>query len=1191
MFLSISKWLFLTIIVFFMVCALLHARIRSWPSLEPFMFLLCYCALFWSESGHKISLFSHSSKTAAVTVFFLSLQLILFFTVAGPTRKKSLALIAFIPFLSLTALLALLSYNALSVSSGGGLIQPTLFRFDFSQYLSLQNEIKLNDNLVLIAHVPEEYSRQFIRRTWLGGWNAKKGFYEQDPPRAERQRQHLPRGPEQIDHVSFELRQPVTQEYFIVNFDPKALVAMDYPTYVTPFRLWDKSSFNGAFSVQSEVSGFMPFELYDCPPPTGDPAEGLTEDGLRFYTYIDNDTRAFVSPLAEVVVSRIPGYLDRINALTMFLHDGEYRYSLKPGKAQDGNQLRHFLYDSKKGYCTYFAFSLCLMLRSQGIPSRIAAGFFMQPDAGTLDYYPVRANMAHAWVEVFFPRYGWIAFDPTTTNLAEGELITFGSGSEREEFHTLLGEIFDKRSSLVAEIEQDQDQEARSILATLRHALRQAARAWGLAFLLFTSSIVILALIVRNKLILRFSRNPRSVILAAETIMFNALGMRKILRDPLLRHAATRSLTNQEAIALAELARKARFSPHCDNADMALARSLLSSFLKNHRNVRKRKIKTQTHSFLLIASLTALSVLAPDAYAQNAPFPSEEDKEAYISRALMSINAENWESAITLLSEGAIMDPAEPRFPFHLGSVFLEQGLYAQARKELDKALKLGMLDPALYSRLSEASSYLNDDEAALLHQKAYLELVPDDPAGWSNYGWLCYKTKRLEEGISSMLTALNRYGPEGSLYVSLGNLYTAAFDYSNARRYYTLAIEFAKERNQAYHLAVYYYNRSILEEVFYHFQEAEDDTKRSLEASPRSSGYLMRGELSLRKQDFREAFAWYQKAQEKGEAPLALLGSAETALQAGFPDLALESVDQALEKQDLSWISNFGTTTDQFLSDIHRIRRDAFLQKRSDSHYTVVHNFSTFFKRLFQSATYRLLSWYHNGLYRIYTSRVARHYELSEAHAETLMGNGLFTNSYYFLAFDQWPTISRPYLLKARGIEETHVPASRPSYLYETGRLSRDPQALQDAISSLDALWERDYLVKALTELYRLAQDPQAAALLLSIQPSSFRLHGLTLPVRVSVDVSPNHSWFAKMLTRRIMYRALTSTGFKVSTVSDLELSINETQDEIQIVLQDRNKSITYFAQVFHKRHSLKKDLAYALTTLRAIVFSSLLE
>jgi hypothetical protein len=75
--------------------------------------------------------------------------------------------------------------------------------------------------------------------------------------------------------------------------------------------------------------------------------------------------------------------------------------------------LDAFLFRDKIGYCQQFSGAMALMLRMGGIPARVAAGF----SPGSLDKergeYVVRDLDAHSWVEAYFPRIGWVAFDPT----------------------------------------------------------------------------------------------------------------------------------------------------------------------------------------------------------------------------------------------------------------------------------------------------------------------------------------------------------------------------------------------------------------------------------------------------------------------------------------------------------------------------------------------------------------------------------------------------------------------------------------------------------------------------------------------------------------------------------------------------------------------------------------------------------
>ena len=84
-----------------------------------------------------------------------------------------------------------------------------------------------------------------------------------------------------------------------------------------------------------------------------------------------------------------------------------------PVPAANQPALVQFVTDTKRGYCQHFAGAMALMLRYLGIPARVAAGFTSGSyDAGKHEW-TVTDHEAHDWVEVYFPGWGWIPFDPT----------------------------------------------------------------------------------------------------------------------------------------------------------------------------------------------------------------------------------------------------------------------------------------------------------------------------------------------------------------------------------------------------------------------------------------------------------------------------------------------------------------------------------------------------------------------------------------------------------------------------------------------------------------------------------------------------------------------------------------------------------------------------------------------------------
>jgi transglutaminase-like putative cysteine protease len=87
------------------------------------------------------------------------------------------------------------------------------------------------------------------------------------------------------------------------------------------------------------------------------------------------------------------------------------RYTETPPAAGDMAPLEAFLFRDRAGYCQYFAGATALLLRMGGVPARVAAGF--SPGSRVGEDHIIRDLDAHSWVEVYFPHYGWVTYDPT----------------------------------------------------------------------------------------------------------------------------------------------------------------------------------------------------------------------------------------------------------------------------------------------------------------------------------------------------------------------------------------------------------------------------------------------------------------------------------------------------------------------------------------------------------------------------------------------------------------------------------------------------------------------------------------------------------------------------------------------------------------------------------------------------------
>ncbi len=96
-----------------------------------------------------------------------------------------------------------------------------------------------------------------------------------------------------------------------------------------------------------------------------------------------------------------------------------YVYSLTPPQTGYASPYAAFLFDTKVGYCQHFAGAMAALERFNGIPARVAVGFTVGDLVGR-DTFRVSRTNAHAWVEVYFPRVGWVAFEPTPGDALPG---------------------------------------------------------------------------------------------------------------------------------------------------------------------------------------------------------------------------------------------------------------------------------------------------------------------------------------------------------------------------------------------------------------------------------------------------------------------------------------------------------------------------------------------------------------------------------------------------------------------------------------------------------------------------------------------------------------------------------------------------------------------------------------------------
>ena len=188
-------------------------------------------------------------------------------------------------------------------------------------------------------------------------------------------------------------------------YAPVAALRQDaYGTFHTPTRLRPGQT----YSVVSYLPNLSAQELQTEPLTRVAPA-GV--DPAYFDTGpLSQRARDLAS---QVVEGHAANEFDTVMALTTYLQSS-FQYSLQLGHVPPGRDpVDWFLFDVKIGYCEQFATAEVLMLRSLGIPARLATGYSTGDYDPVLDQAVVRERDAHAWVEAWFPNHGWVPIDPS----------------------------------------------------------------------------------------------------------------------------------------------------------------------------------------------------------------------------------------------------------------------------------------------------------------------------------------------------------------------------------------------------------------------------------------------------------------------------------------------------------------------------------------------------------------------------------------------------------------------------------------------------------------------------------------------------------------------------------------------------------------------------------------------------------
>jgi transglutaminase-like putative cysteine protease len=196
----------------------------------------------------------------------------------------------------------------------------------------------------------------------------------------------------------------------------------------------------GQISILASKLRFRRDEVYEAvsyvstasPSMLREAGEAYPEWVLDRYLQLPEELPERITELTERLTTPYDNAYDKASAVQAYLREIEYNESIDaPPPGVDA--VDWFLFDNRQGYCDYYSSAMAVMLRTIGIPTRVSRGYAAGQFYEETETYLVRELDAHAWPEIYFPRYGWIEFEPTAsepllTRPEEDEASAAGAG-------------------------------------------------------------------------------------------------------------------------------------------------------------------------------------------------------------------------------------------------------------------------------------------------------------------------------------------------------------------------------------------------------------------------------------------------------------------------------------------------------------------------------------------------------------------------------------------------------------------------------------------------------------------------------------------------------------------------------------------------------------------------------------------
>lgn len=220
------------------------------------------------------------------------------------------------------------------------------------------------------------------------------------------------------------------QTFYIERDQPNLVFAAQYPSRVYFPAPGLRQDSNGSLRTPVSVDADTVYSVISRRPGADlemlragdDPPYGANLDPgtMRYRQKMENflgvpdSVPQRVRDLAASLTADKATTLEKVQAVEGWLSENtEYTLDIPP--LPDGaDAVDQFLFVDKQGYCEQIATAEAVLLRLAGVPTRVVTGYTQGRRGVFSGVFDVRGTDAHAWTEVFFPRFGWIEMDPTT---------------------------------------------------------------------------------------------------------------------------------------------------------------------------------------------------------------------------------------------------------------------------------------------------------------------------------------------------------------------------------------------------------------------------------------------------------------------------------------------------------------------------------------------------------------------------------------------------------------------------------------------------------------------------------------------------------------------------------------------------------------------------------------------------------